>query len=249
MQDSDLPTKIAVIWASAAGGGYVRPIPNTSQIGINNGWASYPDGFPPLNFQPVGSGGVPPFGQDMNGVLQQFSAWLQWMSAGGTTVYDSTFQGIIGGYPLGAIVESPASPGLYYQCISNNNVTDPDANGLGWAAFSFLGSNTRIITTVGNVATLVNDQALGYLRSGAGASSTTLPPLNSLSDGRVVTYSDLDGVTHGFGTDALTIFPNANQALAGGAGTFVAGTNLQTVSFRFYYGAGGGSNSIWGIER
>src|SRR5258708_20811739 len=87
-------------FARPAGGGFIRPIPQASQIGINPGFASLTDGFVPLNGQPVASGGIPPFEQDMNGILNQISLWCQWLEAGGPVYYDATFStGGSGGVP------------------------------------------------------------------------------------------------------------------------------------------------------
>lgn len=138
MQSSDIPVKFPIPFADAAGGSFIRPIPVASQIGIQDGAASLTDGFPPLTMTPSGSGGVFPFGQDMNGILEQISAWTRWMNAGGAVPYDATFQAAAGGYPLGAVIASATTQGLYYLCTTENNVTNPDAGGAGWISHSIL---------------------------------------------------------------------------------------------------------------
>lgn len=133
MQSSDLPVRFTIPFANGAGGSYIQnPIPQASQIGIANGRASFTDGFVPLNFLPVGAGGVPPFGQDMNGILYMMSAWNRWQAAGGAVPYNGTYQTAIGGYPKGAIVESAVTAGLFWLSTAENNVTDPDSAGAGW---------------------------------------------------------------------------------------------------------------------
>ena len=106
MQSSNIPSKIPLPFAYAAGSGYKNTIPVASQIGITNGRASLTDGFPPLTFTPIGAGGVPPFGSDMNGILNEITAIQQWQQAGGFFPYDSAFSTAIGGYPKGAIIQS-----------------------------------------------------------------------------------------------------------------------------------------------
>jgi hypothetical protein len=133
MQASDIPAKFNVPFANAAGGGYVRAIPAASQIGIVDGAASLADGFPPDTFTAVAAGGVPPFGQDFNGILKQITAWSRWMSAGGRVAWDSAFSAAVGGYPQGAIVGSPVTLGLCWLSMTDNNVTNPDTGGAGWA--------------------------------------------------------------------------------------------------------------------
>ena len=135
MQQSDIPAKFPLFWGANAGGGFIRNIPVASQIGITSGAASLADGFPPLNFQPVGSGGVPPFGADMNGIMRQMTQWLQWAEAGGPIAYDASFQSEIGGYPKGAVVASAVTLGLSWLSTVDNNVTNPDTGGAGWRRY------------------------------------------------------------------------------------------------------------------
>src|SRR3974390_2568095 len=102
MLSSALPTRFGTVWASGASVPYIRTVPETSQIGIIPGAASLVDGSPPLNFEQIASGGIPPWGADANGILNLITAWLQWVAAGGAPVgYDATFSTKIGGYPLG----------------------------------------------------------------------------------------------------------------------------------------------------
>lgn len=138
---SSIPTKVQLPWGAGAGPAFIRPIPVPSQIGIQGGAASFTDGFPPLTFQPVGAGGIPPFGEDMNGILNQITAWNRWQAAGGPINYDSGFQAVIGGYPNGAIVGSLVVPGTLWRSTVDNNVTNPDAGGSGWTQFSVLGAS------------------------------------------------------------------------------------------------------------
>lgn len=131
---SGIPAKFPIPFANSAGPSFIRAIPTASQIGIIGGAASLTDGFPPLNFTPIASGGIPPWGADMNGILNQTTAWNQWYSAGGPILYDATFQSQIGGYPNGAIVGSLITQGNYWMSTTDGNVTNPDAGGAGWVA-------------------------------------------------------------------------------------------------------------------
>jgi hypothetical protein len=120
------PNKNGVPWGNSAGTSYIRVIPVPSQIGIQNCAASYTDGFPPLTFLPAGAGGCPPFGQDMNGILNANALAIQWMFAGGTVNYDATFQTQIGGYPKDALVQSNILIGRVWRSTADNNLTNPD---------------------------------------------------------------------------------------------------------------------------
>lgn len=131
MQITDVPPRFNIPFANSAGGGYIRAIPEASQIGIQDGAASLTTGFPPLNFLPVGAGGVPPFGQDFNGVLKQITQWNQWQGAGGTATYNSDFATAIGGYPKNALIMG-TSGALVYQNLVDSNTTNPESGGTNW---------------------------------------------------------------------------------------------------------------------
>ena len=148
MQSTAIPSKFPIPFGNNAGSSYIRPIPEASQVSVTPGAASLYDGFPPLTFIPVGAGGVPPFGQDMNGILNEITAWLQWSNAGGPVGYDATFSEAIGGYPKGALIVAAA--GGWWLSSVENNTTDPDTGGAGWSYLSF--GTTYAGNPNGNVA-------------------------------------------------------------------------------------------------
>jgi len=138
MLSTNIPSKIPLPFANSAGSGYKNTIPTASQIGIVNGKASLTDGFPPLTFTPISSGGVPPFGADMNGILNEITAIQQWQEAGGFFPFDATFATTIGGYPKGAVLLSSSFNGLWISTIENNS-NNPDTGGAGWTSNAFEG--------------------------------------------------------------------------------------------------------------
>jgi len=132
MQLNQTPARIYAAFAST--GSKVNPIPVPSQTGVGDGAsASWLDGFPPKTRTLIASGGIPPKGLDINGVLYMMSAWQRWQSAGGGAVYDGTFasDSNVGGYPKGARVLRADGTG-YWLNQTDNNTTDPDAGGAGW---------------------------------------------------------------------------------------------------------------------
>lgn len=136
MLASSIPSKIQLPFANT---GTKNTIPVPSQISITPGAASYTDGFPPLTFTPLASGGIPPDGADMNGVLNAITAVQQWQSAGGNFKYDSAFSTAIGGYPAGSVLIS--SDGFtQWLNLSDNNTTDPDGgSSANWAPIASYG--------------------------------------------------------------------------------------------------------------
>lgn len=133
MLSTSTPARFPIPFANAAGLAFIRPIPTASQIGIQDGAASLTDGFPPDCFTPIVAGGVPPFGQDMNGLMYQATAWLQWLQAGGPVFYDTDFATAIGGYPKGALLTTSRwCPGTRWMSLVESNLVSPDNDGTGW---------------------------------------------------------------------------------------------------------------------
>lgn len=150
---SSIPPKFNIPFANSAGAGFITPIPQASQIGIAAGRASLTDGFPPLTFIPVTAGGVPPFGADFNGLLNQITAWNQWQQAGGAVQYDAGFATAIGGYPKGALLSS-TTQGILWVSTVNNNTTNPDSGGSNWVSV--------IAPLQSQISSLVTAQGISY---------------------------------------------------------------------------------------
>ena len=173
MQSSNIPTKIPLPFAYNAGSSYKNTIPTASQIGVVNGRASLNDGFPPLNFIPISAGGVPPFGSDVNGILNEITAITQWQQAGGFFFYDSSFSTTIGGYPKGAILQSSSNGGLWIS-TTENNTTNPDTGGAGWVSLAFEGSQAITVTTADVTVTQLQSAYPVLIISGAKTAARNL---------------------------------------------------------------------------
>jgi hypothetical protein len=225
MQSSGIPPKFTIPFANSAGAGYIRTVPNTSQIGVHDGWASFTDGFPPLNFNPVASGGVPPFGQDMNGILKASTSWDQWFQLGGPVAWDSAFSSAVSGYPKGAQVQSSVTFGARWLSTVENNTSNPDMGGAGWTPVYGYISTISIITagiitapvgaTIGRVravggggggGSLNGASASGYFSAAAGGGSGSYAevifPASTLSG---LTATPGVGGTYGNAGGATTI--------------------------------------------
>jgi len=134
MKKIDVPVKFPIPFAANAGAPYISDIPTSSQIGVNPGRASLNDGFVPVNMQPIDAGGIPPFGQDQNGILFRSTSWDRWFSAGGPLYYDSDFAIEANGYPADAVVRSRIVPGNLWMSTVDDNTSDPDAFGANWVS-------------------------------------------------------------------------------------------------------------------
>jgi hypothetical protein len=148
------PTFIPEPFANAADVGTRNVIPDTT---VTPGLASWEKGFPGLTMQPIIAGGVPPEGQDFNGVLYAISSHTAWAQAGQPYLYSSDVSTAIGGYSKGTILGMSDGTGVWIS-QTNANVTDPDSGGsAGWVPLFSYGITT--ISTVGGTTTLTPAQS------------------------------------------------------------------------------------------
>lgn len=164
------PVVIIPFGADATDPAYITlPIPIDSQISTTPGAASFTDGFPPLTMSdPDTQGGVPPFGQDMNGLLYTLSAFCAMLQAGQLCEFNDEAQYAWGGYPLGALLRKVDGTGFWFNVVDGND-TDPDAAGAGWIGWSPAG------VAIGYVAANVPaGTSHNYAPTGFGPSTNTL---------------------------------------------------------------------------
>ena len=147
------PVNIDTPWADQ---GLKATIPNTSQIGVSDGRASYPDGFPPLTMTQIAAGGVPFFGQDMNGILNALSAHTAFQNSGGQYRFDPVLVANIGGYPVGTVLQDDNGIHSYRNVLANNSVnfnTTPAAIGVSWMPYSASQAATETLSGIAELAT------------------------------------------------------------------------------------------------
>lgn len=129
------PVKMVEAFAKNAGPAYITsPFPVASQIPLGQpGNASLNDGFTPLNMTAILSGGIPPSGADMNGILNLISSNVAALSAGQIyNAYDGTYATAIGGYKIGAIVRDATVAGKTWRSFIDANTTDPAVTPANW---------------------------------------------------------------------------------------------------------------------
>lgn len=225
MQSSNQPGKISLPFANS---GAKQPIPVASQVGIEDGRASYTDGFPPLTRTPLAAGGKPPFGTDMNGILNAITAIQQWQSAGGMFMYDSALSTAIGGYPKGAFVLKADASG-FWQSTAENNTANPDTGGAGWidqTSGSLLGvqtfstNGTFVYTpTPGTKSVIVEVQGGG---GGGGSSLTTIANRASAGPGGGAGGYAKSRLMTGFSGVSVTVGVGGAAGSSGGNSSFGA---------------------------
>ena len=136
------PTVFTIPFAKA---GARNAIPVPSQVCVNDGAASFTDGFPPRTMLPIPPG-IPPDGKDMNGVLYDLSTQSVWNQAGGRYYWNSAVAAA-GGYPLGAMLTSTGSSTFLWVNLSAGNTTNPDGGSpANWQGVQLGGSASGTLT-------------------------------------------------------------------------------------------------------
>lgn len=201
--------------SSPTPGGKTNPFPSASQVGIIDGAASLDDGFPVLTMTDPASGGVPPFGVDMNGFGFLVSSWAAYFAAGQVPLYDATLQTAMGGYAKGSVLAQAANPTEFWISLTNGNMTDPDTGGAGWISSVPLHASSVLSGTVHDlVLPGPSDYFLDF--------DTTAAPLI------------LDSIVAQRDGQRLTMTPTgANQATFGGSGGTAANRIRQSAAPTF----------------
>ncbi|WP_140183184.1 hypothetical protein [Providencia stuartii] len=84
--------------------------------------ATWDTGFGQITMIPVAAGGLPPKGQDFNGIFNQISENVVYLSKGGRFKFSADYAASIEGYPKGAILQSDDEKKEYQSIIDNNKV-------------------------------------------------------------------------------------------------------------------------------
>jgi hypothetical protein len=131
MNISQAPDIFLHPWAYGAGA-EKNAIPADSQALVDPGLASLYDGFPSATMTDVNAGGVPPYGQDMNGILYWLSAAMRYLQAGGNYKFSSALVSAITGYPAGASIIRGDGLGAWIN-TTDGNLTNPEGEApSGW---------------------------------------------------------------------------------------------------------------------
>lgn len=143
--------------------GGLNSIPATSNAPL----ASLADGFPSATMLALAAGGVPPSGKDFNGLFNWITLAQVWEQSGGCYQFNTAQASSIGGYPLGAVLQSVSNPAIEWMSLQAANLLNPD---LG--AFAITAScATNVLTVTATAQTL----AVGQLVRGPG-----IPPFTQI---------------------------------------------------------------------
>ncbi|GCD58815.1 hypothetical protein NBRC3280_1316 [Acetobacter pasteurianus NBRC 3280] len=131
MKYSELPPVITSLFAASAPSSAVTDIPDVQAAG-GDGRVSWELGYPPETMIARSAGGVPPYGQDANGIGKKLSQYIQALQAGNIPKWTQDFANAIGGYPSGALAADPSTVGVFWVSTADDNTTQPGANGASW---------------------------------------------------------------------------------------------------------------------
>ncbi|MDN3813708.1 hypothetical protein ACVZH2_02880 [Morganella morganii] len=102
--------------------GQKNVIPENYETSMESNQATWDQGFGQITMLPVAAGGLPPKGQDFNGIFNQISENIVYLSQGGRFKFSAEYAEAIGGYPKGAVLQSDDEKKEYLSLIDNNKV-------------------------------------------------------------------------------------------------------------------------------
>ncbi|HHL3633681.1 TPA: phage tail protein [Neisseria polysaccharea] len=144
------PKLLSKPWASD---GLKNSIPDTRSAGMPQEGATYADGFPSITMTPISTGGKPPSGKDMNGVLYEISAHTVWQNQGGRYRFDQAFCDAVGGYPKGAVLINDTLDTEYISLVDANTHNPNNGGNTGkWAIHA--GKGLKADTTQAGIVQL-----------------------------------------------------------------------------------------------
>lgn len=202
------PDNLSEYWANGASTTYVNDIPVDAPVDPQ--LASFELGFPPITMTPQASGGLPPFGQDMNGILKVLSEHTRFQNSGGRYRFDSALATILGGYDAGTVLQ--ANDGLReYVSFVNNNLddfnSDPSSIGVTWLPYNLRSIVADSVTpgyiTLPTSAGTFKIQFGKGLTDSAGEDSITFPLAFTLSP-LYIGLTDIAGGTAAINVNILS---------------------------------------------
>ena len=190
--------------------GQKNVIPENYETSMDSNQATWDQGFGQITMLPVAAGGLPPKGQDFNGILNQISENIVYQSQGGRFKFSPEYAESIGGYPKGAILQSDDEKKEYQSLIDNNKVNFNTESNIS-ASWELVGAKYAIKTEV-DLALLKKFDKENV--SGAlGNDNNKVPSLNLLT------------------TEVGKLQPKGNYAPAGDYATNTALTNGLALKF------------------
>jgi hypothetical protein len=210
------PELLVKPFAAEADPAYITPVIPVEPT-LTPGQASLDLGFPPVTMlDPDTLGGVPPFGQDMNGILNMITAYLVWLQSGGGFFFNQDFVDENGGYAEGSVLQSATDLTRFWVSTIDDNENDPDdtPTPAGWVP---LGGGQGYITATVPAGTSHDLNPSGWgpsidvLDVDISAGNAVVTGLQAGYNGQRVVITPVNGGSNTLTLAALTGSAPANQ--------------------------------------
>lgn len=232
MQRSNAPTQLVTPFAQGATGSLINNVPLVPYTGQPAGQVAYSTGFTSVNMNPLASGGIPPWGADVNGLFFNATTAQIWEQAGYQFPFNSTFVTAVGGYPAGGML--PMASGLgFWLNQTDNNSTNPDTSGAsGWVPLPANQGATTVNGITGGAVVMTPNQLGAPLLILTGTLTSNAQVVLGLTAGATFTVQNLTTgaftLTVGGSTGStVTIAQGASNAQT----VYSDGTNWYTSQF------------------
>lgn len=149
------PKLITKPFADDALPGYVNEIPKENPVGAPEQNASWSVGFPPITMTDIDDGGLPPNGEDMNGVLRAITEHNLFIGGGGVYEFTDEYVTEVGGYHKGAVLISDDKTALWMSIQDNNTQNFNGATKTQWRRIAF----TELDSTLASIQNALNTKA------------------------------------------------------------------------------------------
>lgn len=133
------PDLILTPFGKDAQPGTIDPIPDAKLPSDPPQKATWTTGFPLVTMTPLPAGGIPPRGQDVNGVLKAISEHTVFVGGGGQYKWTQGYVTKNGGYSKGDVIQSNDGLNSYVSLIDSNAVnfnTTPASIGVQWGLYA-----------------------------------------------------------------------------------------------------------------
>lgn len=155
------PDLILIPFGHGAAPGTIDTIPDTRSPGDPAQRATWDEGFPAVTMTPLGAGGIPPRGQDFNGVLNAISKHTVFSGGGGQYQWSAEYVAKNGGYPQGAVIQANDGLNAYVSLVADNTDnfnTDPASIGVSWGLYAGRDVQTQATEAVPGIAKIASQE-------------------------------------------------------------------------------------------
>lgn len=155
MEFSTVPNPIFIPMEFAKNG-IKNVIQKVRQSGQDAQDMTWNDGTPPITLTKLEDGGLPPKGQDYNGVLNAISSHTVFGQNGGRYKWDAQVIAEFDGYPMDAIIQSDDGSCEFKSIVSPNTVNPNNGLSGSWVIYSGQGSIPLATSTTTGIMRVLN---------------------------------------------------------------------------------------------